>query len=142
MHFLGVFFSTLAVLGANAAPTPAVESRDTTGVIRLCVDFDAGGACADVTIPSGAISTSSITEGFSAFEVDTGTLCTELGGCPSSAMIVTPGLTCDLSDSFSSFVGCGAIIGTGHEIEIDSTDGFVNFNGPLNDNLRCIQCHT
>ncbi|KAK1829589.1 hypothetical protein QBC39DRAFT_384100 [Podospora conica] len=131
--------TALLALGATAAPT-----RDATGIIRLCTDFDAGGRCADVSIPSGAIITKSpLFPRFSIYEVDGGQLSTLLGGCPSSAKILSPGLVCSLSDSFDAVTGCGIIRGDGHQIILDNLFGFRNFRGgPLNNNLRCIHCET
>jgi hypothetical protein len=140
MHSLTFILSTLLALGASAIPTPEsaaanapivfdmpaaphLETRDVTGLIRLCTDFDAGGRCADVTIPSGAITTSPLAQGFSAFEVDGGQVCNLLGGCPSSAKILSPRLDCNLSDSFNVFTGCGLIAGDGHQIILDSLTG-------------------
>jgi hypothetical protein len=140
MHFLTLILSSVLALGASAVPTPEsttanaplvfdmpaapyLEARDFTGLIRLCTDFNAGGRCADVTIPSGAITTSPLAQGFSAFEVDGGQVCNLLGGCPSSAKIISPGLDCNLSDSFNPFTGCGLIAGDGHQITIDSLTG-------------------
>jgi len=146
MQLLTLLVSSILALGATAIPTPSstttalntaapsditittfnlpeaprLESRDVTGLMRLCTDFNAGGRCADVTIPSGAITTSPLAQGFSAFEIDAGQVCNLLGGCPSSAKIVTPGLDCNLSDSFNVFTGCGLIAGTGHQIIMDS----------------------
>ncbi|KAK3937793.1 7-alpha-hydroxycholest-4-en-3-one 12-alpha-hydroxylase [Diplogelasinospora grovesii] len=95
---------------------------------------------ANVTVPASAISSDTFNQGFSAFEIDSGSLCTQLGGCPPSAKLITTNITCDLSDSLGVLGGCGALGNTGHLIEIDSTNGFVNFKGPLDDNLRCVQC--
>lgn len=144
MHAISFLVSALLALGATAAPTtpdtnvtttfnvplafdlpaaPQLAARDVTGLIRLCTDFDAGGRCADVTIPSGAITTSPLAQGFSAFEIDGGQVCNLLGGCPSSAKILSPGLDCNLSDSFNVFTGCGLIAGDGHQIILDSLSG-------------------
>jgi len=143
MHFTTFIFSSLLALGVSAVPTPDsaatttavspivfdmpaavhLETREVTGLIRLCTDFDAGGRCADVTIPSGAITTSPLAQGFSAFEVDGGQVCNLLGGCPSSAKILSPGLDCNLSDSFGVFTGYGVIAGDGHQIILDSLSG-------------------
>lgn len=144
MHAISFLVSALLALGAAAAPTtpdtsitttsnaplafdlpaaPQLAARDVTGLIRLCTDFDAGGRCADVTIPSGAITTSPLAQGFSAFEIDGGQVCNLLGGCPSSAKILSPGLDCNLSDSFNVFTGCGLIAGDGHQIILDSLSG-------------------
>jgi len=144
MHAYSFLLSALLALGATAAPTtsdtsitttsntplnfdlpaaPQLAARDVTGLIRLCTDFDAGGRCADVTIPSGAITTNPLAQGFSAFEVDGGQVCNLLGGCPSSAKILSAGLDCNLSDSFNVFTGCGLIAGTGHQIILDSLTG-------------------
>jgi len=95
-------------------------ARQSGGTIRLCTDINAGGKCANVGIPAGAITTNPILQGFSAFEVDLGQLCTLLGGCPSSAQLVSPGLTCNLGNNFSRFTGCGLLVGTGNQIEIKS----------------------
>jgi hypothetical protein len=86
---------------------PQLAARDVTGLMRLCTDFNGQGRCADVTIPSGAITTNPVAVGLSAFEVDGGQVCNLLGGCPSSAKIVSPGLDCGLGDSFSVLTGCG-----------------------------------
>ncbi|KAK1756788.1 hypothetical protein QBC47DRAFT_377640 [Echria macrotheca] len=171
MHAPTLFVSFLLALGASAIPTPEsttvttattaasssnipnfeinsatafdlpaapqLAARDVTGLMRLCTDFNGQGRCADVTIPSGAITTNPVAVGLSAFEIDGGQVCNLLGGCPSSAKIVSPGLDCGLGDSFSVFTGCG--FGQQH---LDSLTGFVNFQGSLNDNLRCIQCST
>ncbi|KAK1757053.1 hypothetical protein QBC47DRAFT_459710 [Echria macrotheca] len=134
MHFLaGAFLSSLAVFGVHAIPTPDVAARDVTGQMTLCVDINAGGACAPVTIPSDAIKNE---QGFAIgpFVVPAGTVCTDLGGCPSSARIDTPNLLCTLGSSNGGFT-C-----TGTTIQIDSTNGFVNFPGALNDNLACVLC--
>ncbi|KAK4449728.1 hypothetical protein QBC34DRAFT_403899 [Podospora aff. communis PSN243] len=162
MHSVTVFLTSVLALGVSAIPTPDsvttpesaivtfdmpaaphhVEKRQTTGTIRLCVDFDAGGRCANVVIPSDAITTNPLEQGLSAFEVDGGALCERLGGCPSSAQLLTDGLRCNLGDSFNFFTGCGFFVNTGNQIQITSESGVRNFDGSLNDNLRCIQCVT
>ena len=111
----------------NNAPLPTTASsqlearQGVTGLMRLCTDFNAGGRCADVTIPSSAIVTSAIAIGFSAFAVDAGQVCNLLGGCPSSAKILSPNnLDCGLSDNADPFTGCGF-----GQVHLDSLTGLV-----------------